>query len=396
MEKAEVLFLCHRIPYPPDKGDKIRSWRMLRHLASKYHVHLGCFVDDPHDMQYRDKVSEIVKSAAFVELSPLQARIKSLSAFLRNGALSDAYYASSQMRRYVENVRGRSLSVEIIFSAPMAQYISTPRGSHRRIVDFCDADSEKWRAYGADMVPPMSWVYRYEADRARRTEQDIIGWADHCFAITPDEASLFAPMPGEPTRVDWWCNGVDTEYFDPALVTRAPAEPVDVIFTGAMDYKPNVDAVLRFAAGPWQQIMKAIPEARFGVVGARPVASIKALGGNGNIVVTGRVDDMRDWLKAAKVAIAPMDVARGVQNKVLEAMAMGLPVVASTPAITGIECADSVCVEIADDPKSFAASVIALLGDPQRRLELGAMARERVVHRHNWASQLKRFDNSLP
>ena len=391
-KKPEILFLAHRIPYPPNKGDKIRSWRLLCHLAKRYRVHVGCFVDDRDDLRYCEKVSAIAESAEFVELSPAIARLKSLQGLVTGSALSEFYYRSHALQQYVEQVRARGLLAEIAFSSTMAQFIEGHSGKSKKIIDFCDADSEKWREYSQTGNFAMRGIYAREARLLAKREQEIIGWADHCFAISPQEALLFSSTDNDSAGIDWWCNGVDTRYFDPEVSVAAAPQSIDVVFTGAMDYRPNIDAVLEFVRAAWQKIRATKPDATFAVVGARPDAQLLALDGQQGITVTGHVDDIRVWLGAARVAIAPMKIARGVQNKVLEAMAMGVPMVASTPAITGIACADAQSIFIADDTQAVVDGVLSLLSDITLANQYGANARKAVVETHSWAAQLQRFD----
>lgn len=392
--KSEVLFLAHRIPFPPDKGDKIRSWRLFRHLAERYDVHLACFVDDARDMAHTEFLRGMCKSAAFVRLYPKAATLKSGLGLLSGKALSVAYYDHPAMRRAVEAMRARPLAAEIVFSSTMAQYVEDPIACRARLVDFCDADSEKWGEYAQDAGQPMNAVYGREARFLTAAENEIANWADVSFAITPAEAILFNRRPAIRKDVRWFSNGVDTDYFDPDASCE-PVEGADVAFTGAMDYRANVEAVLSFAETVWPRIREAAPQARFAVVGARPVKKILALDGKNGVIVTGRVDDVRPWLKSARAVVAPLQVARGLQNKVLEAMAMGKPVVATRAAATGILCTPGENMLIADDPDAMAAAVVSLVNDPAQAARLGGAARALCLEAYQWSKQLQRFDAAL-
>jgi len=393
--RPEILFLSHRIPYPPDKGDKIRSWRLFEHLTKTYDVHLACFVDDKRDLVHTAFLRQHCASATFITLNPLSAKLRSARGLVSGRPLSFAYYHDGKMAKAVEDIRARALAGEIAFSSSMAPYIERPCGDRLRVVDFCDADSEKWRAYADKQRGPMRMVYQREARVLGRAETDIANWADHSFAITNEEAALFNDRAGARGHVDWWRNGVDTAYFDPAL-DFDPAAPVsDVVFVGAMDYRANVESVLHFAAAVWPAIRAKNPAASFVIVGSNPAASIKNLANKDGIIVTGRVDDVRPWLKRARVVVAPLRVGRGIQNKVLEAMAMARPVVASPAAAAGIICEDGEDVIIAATAKEMAEQICLLLNDEQKSRALGAAARSRMVNEYNWTAQLKRFDVCL-
>ncbi len=393
--RSEVLFLAHRIPYPPDKGDKIRSWRLLSYLAERYDVHLACFIDDERDLVHRDFLRGMCKSASFVRLHPKRATIKSAFGLMAGKALSIAYYDHPEMRRAVAAARARPLAAEIAFSSTMAQYIKEALPGRPRIIDFCDADSEKWREYAGLSSQPMRAVYHREAKLLTQEENAIANWCDVSFAITPAEAILFNRRPPIRKEVRWFSNGVDTDYFNPAAAFKPVSSAADIVFTGAMDYRANVDAVLSFAETVWPLIRNAEPEARFAIVGARPDAKIRALDGTAGIIVTGRVEDVRPWLKGAKAVVAPLLVARGLQNKVLEAMAMAKPVVATHAAATGIVCEAGEHLLIADHPEPLAEAVVSLLHDAAKAERLGAAARALCLERYQWPQQLHRFGDAL-
>ena len=391
--------LSHRIPYPPDKGDKIRSWRILKHLSERYAVHLGCFIDTPEDRQWCDTVKEVCATTKFVTLRPNMAKARSLSAIATGAPQSLAYYSSHDMRHYVTKVRERALAFECVFSTPMAQYIAKPENDPTRIVDLCDADSAKWAQY-ADETPGLkAMLFRREAATLMRYERDVVEWADAAIAISRAEAAV---LDGGSGKAVWFGNGVDTDFFDPGLPfdSSAPAlsgadRPAEIVFIGAMDYKPNVDAAVWFAEKCWPQIRAAAPGAQFAIVGANPVHSVRALQERDGVIVTGRVHDVRPFLADAKVAIAPLRIARGVQNKVLEAMAMALPVVASEGAIEGLDIdAGTDCI-VARNADSFTDAVLTALRDEEKARSLGAHARRKVMRDYSWAGQLARFDGII-
>ena len=393
--KQEVLFLAHRIPYPPNKGDKIRSWRLLKHLAERYDVHLAAFVDDPRDFDHQDFLKTICASVTLIPLAPKWATMRSALGFVHGAPLSVAYFHDRRMARVVEKIRARPLAAEIVFSSAMAQYVEKPLPGRQRIVDFCDADSEKWRQYAQDASPLMKHVYAREARLLARAETKIANWADASFAITPAEANLFNQRADLGRHVGWWANGVDTDYFNPEAGFEPLDAPADIVFTGMMDYRANVDAVLHFHENIWPIIRKAKPTARFAIVGANPAPQILALDGQGGVSVTGRVEDVRPWIAEAKLVVAPMRIARGVQNKVLEAMAMAKPVVATTAATTGIGGLSKETITIVDGVQGTATEILSLLEERRRAETMGDAARALVLHSYQWNEQLKRFDAAL-
>ncbi len=391
--KPEILFLAHRIPYPPDKGDKIRSWRLLKHLTERFSVHLACFVDDQRDLRHMDYIGSLCASSTFVRLRPSFARVKSLRSLTSGDPLTFSYYHNRKMLAAVNQLRTLPLAAEMVFSSSMAPYVAARVAGRKRIVDFCDADSEKWRQYAAETSGMLGWLYTREADALARAETQIVNWADVSFAITDQEAALFNRRPDCRNHVGWWSNGVDSDYFDPALAVEPFKTPCDVAFVGAMDYRANVDAVLEFINESWPKVRAAVPRTRFAIVGANPVGKIKALHGFNGVSVTGRVDDVRPWLTHAKVIVAPMRVARGIQNKVLEAMAMAKPVVATPAVASSIACDDgAICV--AQNADEMAMEIINLLERPERCRQVGAAARA-AMGSYDWGISLERFDTAL-
>ena len=385
--RPEILFLVHRIPYPPHKGDKIRSWQLFRHLSERFDIHLGCFIDDPGDWRYVDELRAKCKSAHFVKLNPLFAKIRSARGLLSGEPLSMPYYADSSMRRWVNEIRKQPLVAEVAFSSSIAPYIQKPVGERPRIVDLCDADSAKWSQYAEKKSGPMAWVYAREGRRLATAEREIISRADAAFAISDSEAKVLAP-----SGVHWFGNGVDVDFFNPAQkFTKLPV-PADIVFVGAMDYWANIDAVQWFLENCFPKIRQARPETTIAIVGARPPESLAKLSGRRGVTVTGRVDDVRPWLSESKIAIAPMRIARGVQNKVLEAMAIGKAVVATSDAAEGIAVDKESEIVIADGAAFFSEAVVLLLQDSDRRAALGVKARAKILSDYTWSKQLQRFD----
>jgi sugar transferase (PEP-CTERM/EpsH1 system associated) len=394
MTRKEALFLVHRIPYPPDKGDKIRSWRILERLSNRFDTHLAAFVDDEADFAHEDFLKSKCASVTLVALDKRVASARSAIGFLTGEALTRPYYRDRSMRRAVAQLRKRPLALEVAFSSSMAQYLEKGVASRPRVIDLCDADSLKWREYASQKPWPMSAVYAREGVRLAREESRIINWADATFAISEEEALLLSEREEAKRSVDWFGNGVDTDYFSPASVAPA-ADRADIVFVGAMDYWANVDAVLWFVREVWPTVRSRLPETTFAVVGSNPHQDIRALDGIDGVRVTGRVADVRPYLAGARVAVAPMRIARGVQNKVLEAMAFGLPVVSTPAGLTGVDAIAGTEAISAASASGIADEIDWLLDNPGEARAMGEAARRRVVTDYQWASQLKRLDAAI-
>ncbi|MBB3223809.1 TIGR03087 family PEP-CTERM/XrtA system glycosyltransferase [Pseudoduganella umbonata] len=394
----DLLLLVHRIPYPPNKGDKIRSWHLLRHLAARYRVHLATFVDDPDDWQYVANVRQLCASSHFAPLNPTRARLRSLRALLANRALSLDYYSDRSTRTWVQRtMRDAGIERVVVFSSPMAQYMHDVPGV-RRVVDLCDVDSEKWRAYADKKSWPASLLYGYEANRLLRYEREVAANSDAALFVSAPEAALFRTLaPESASRIGWFGNGVDTVYFSPDAVHANPYPSGEnaLVFCGAMDYWPNVDAVQWFAHEVLPLLRARMPHTSFFIVGARPAPEVQALANLPGVTVTGTVPDVRPYVAHAALSVAPLRVARGIQNKVLEAMSMGKAVVVSPQALEGIDAAAGSEVLLAEHATDVANTIVAALSDGVLRAALGRAARARIEASYGWDARLAPLDALL-
>ncbi len=362
---SKLLFLVHRIPYPPNKGDKIRSFHFLKALAEKYEVYLGTFIDDPDDRQYVDALQPFCKESFCIDLNPQISKLKSLIGFFSGEALSLPYYRNSVMQAWVDRtIAEQRIERVLIFSSPMAQYVENYAHMHF-VADFVDVDSDKWRQYADRKTWPASWVYRREAEKLFEYEKRIAKRADRTLFVSEKEAQLFQSLASDVAdKVGFVNNGVDTDFFDPDLRYESPFSPGEkaIVFTGAMDYWANVDAVVWFAQQVLPLVTQQCPDAKFYIVGSKPDKAVQQLAENdAAVIVTGRVEDVRTYVAHAKVVVAPLRIARGIQNKVLEAMAMAKPIVATTAAMEGISGNDSIQVALGDAPANFAGLVTKYL-----------------------------------
>ena len=385
-----TLFLAHRVPYPPDRGDKIRGWNLLKHLAARGPVHLVTFADDPRDLGHNAVLSGVCAShhVAWRRKPQWRAAIEALAS---GRPVSLTAFADVGLSGRVRALLATgAIDTIFVFSGQMAQYLPADR-SARIVMDFCDVDSAKFAAYAGRKSPPMAWMFAREARLLSRFERRVAERADASLFVSEAEARLFTEMTGfaRPQVVE---NGIDTVFFDPhASFDRAGATP-GIVFTGQMDYPPNVEAVTDFVRDVLPRLRAAGVSAPFNIVGRAPSHEVLALAGD-DVRVTGEVADVRPWLAAAQIVVAPLKTARGVQNKVLEAMAMARPVVASAPAAQGIDHQGTLCV--AGDAAGFDRAIADLLSNPDRAAALGQSARARVQARYGWAARLAALDTLL-
>jgi sugar transferase (PEP-CTERM/EpsH1 system associated) len=399
-----MLFLAHRLPYPPDKGDKIRSWHLLRHFAATRRVYLGCFVDDPADWAHAELIRSLCADAWIGDLSPKRARIRSLAGLATGSALTFPYFRSEHLTKWISRVRAKLPFAHLYtFSSSMAQYNqgcdTAGHNPSMQIVDLVDLDSEKWRQYGKMTKPPTSWIFQREARQLARAEVAIAQRADLSLLVSEEEAADFRRRDGVPgDRVHVLSNGVDTAYFDPNEVYARPfgiATGPAIVFTGAMDYRANVDAATWFARDVLPLIRARQPAARFFVVGARPSADVLSLKRLPGVVVTGRVDDVRPWLAHATVVVAPLRLARGIQNKVLEAMAMARAVACSPEALSGIRAEPGKHLLVADCAPRFRDAVLAYASDATLTRQVGFAARTFVERFYGWEQRFEELEELM-
>ncbi len=395
---SNLLYLVHRLPYPPNKGDKVRSFHLLKYLAARHRIFLGTFIDDPQDEAYVEKLPEFCAGGMHIaRLSPKTAKLKSLTGLFSNEALTLPYYRDAGLQSWVDaTLHKEKIDAAIIFSSAMAQYVEG-RKQLPTLVDFVDVDSAKWTQYAPTHRWPLSWVYRREGERLLAFERKVSAATRHSFFVTENEVELFlrhAPECREKTSP--MCNGVDADFFSPNHDLASPyaSDEIPLVFTGAMDYWPNIDAVKWFAEEMLPGLLRKRPEIRFYIVGRSPSPAVLSLASE-RVVVTGTVPDVRPYLRHAAVVVAPLRIARGIQNKVLEAMAMEQPVVVAKGCGEAVDAVPERDFLLADSVDEHVRQIESLLDSPERRSAMGQAARRQVVARYSWDAHLSIIDRYL-
>lgn len=395
---GEILFLSHRIPFPPDRGDKIRSNNVLKALAAMAPVHVATFADDGRDFACEEELSALAASHILVRRAKSLQRA-AVEALAQGKPLSLTAFHDRRLQAWVEKIlRRRPIDVIYVFSGQMVQYV--PEDFRGRVVaDLVDVDSAKFEAYAAKSRGMRSWMERRESHLLGAEEARIAGRADVTLLISQAEADMLrARLPAQladPSTILAMGNGIDSGLFDPAKVEPEPRmtrlDGLRIVFTGQMDYAPNVEAALRAIDRLMPAVRSACPHASFHVVGRNPVPELLARDGVNGTRVWGRVDDIRPWLAAADIALVPLEIARGVQNKVLEAMAMALPVVLTPGAATGIDALDGRDFLVAESDAALAGAIFSLAQNEARARMLGAAARDWIVKNAGWTNALARL-----
>jgi sugar transferase (PEP-CTERM/EpsH1 system associated) len=394
---ANILYLVHRIPYPPDKGDKVRSCNLLRHLLRSHRVFLGTFIDTPEDAAHIRTLQKVCAGLHVARLNPRMAKLRSINGLLAGQPLTLRYYRDAGLQNWVdETCRTQQIDAAVVFSSAMAQYVEN-KPWLRVLIDFVDVDSAKWTQYAGQHGWPMSWIYGREGRLLLAYESHMAGKAMRSFFVTDAEVELFRSLaPERSVRVEAMCNGVNSNYFEPAADRPSPfpAGEEAVVFTGAMDYWPNVDAVTWFVAEMLPALRARRPQARFYIVGRSPTAEVQALAGE-HVVVTGTVPDVRPYLQHASVVVAPLRIARGIQNKILEAMAMERPVVATIDCAAPVDATPGKELLTAGSAEEFINAIVAQLANPAAAAVIGQAARARVIDRYSWKAHMSCIDPYL-
>lgn len=379
-----ILLITNRCPYPPTKGDKLTYWNLIRFFKSHhYRVHLGTFIDDPDDLQYQDVLQQECASCFCPQIHTTTRKAMAMHGLLTGLPLSIAFYHHPAMQQWIDRTIDQGVDAVIAGSSAVARYIVRNRTYPLRVIGYLDIDSDKWNQYALKSSFPMSWIYRREGKLLFDWEQKIAAACDIGYFVTQAETADFrARAPEVADRVATISNGVDSDYFDPAveLDSPYPKHLLPLCFTGAMDYKPNIEAVTDFVKHIFPLILQKHPRAAFWIVGSKPSPEVQRLADDNQIFVTGRVPDVRPYLKYAKVVVSPIRIARGLQNKVLEGMAMEKTVVGTPECLHGIHATPEKQLLQGASPIEFAEQCGRVLDG----LNLGKAARQCVLEGYSW------------
>ncbi len=390
-----ILFIAHRIPYPPNKGDKIRSFNEIKFLSQGHDIYLGTILDQPSDEQYVLGLKEYCKEVHAVYFNKRVALLKNI---LKGKPFSVCSFYHTPLQKYIDKVLAENnIDVVICFCSSVAEYVfKTPaflkkeQNGIKFILDYVDLDSDKWGQYATYSRFPLSWVYAFERRRLLQYEIKINQLFHHSFFVSKREVDMFKGRYPDAKNLAYISNGVDFEYFSPKKRSVKNDKPI-LIFTGVMDYFANEDGVAWFCNHVFEKIKEKIPNTQFYIVGNNPTEAVKNLSKIEGVHVTGYVDDIREFYWMADICVIPLRIARGLQNKVLEAMATGNAIVATSNASDGVIVHEDMDIIIADDEDHFARAVVALLEDEAKRIALGEKAKENVYRHYSWDANLAKL-----
>jgi sugar transferase (PEP-CTERM/EpsH1 system associated) len=387
----KILFLCHRLPYPPKRGGKIRPFNMIRHLAVSHEVTVATLARTDEELAAAPELKRYCHDLHVARISKWAGWARFGLYGMSMAPATFGYFYSPGLRRTVRQLLDtQGFDAIVVHCSSMGPYVAGHRGC-RKVMDFGDADSEKWLEYGRTSPFPLSLAFRLEGRKVRRYEAWLGKEFDACSVNAQREREVLAAYVRSPISVI--PNGVDLEYFEPARSSGRGHVPNRLVFTGNMSYRPNVDAVQHLVTAVLPRMRREIPQVQLHIVGMDPAPAVRRLADGDRVVVTGQVPDVRPHFNSAAVAVAPLRVARGLQNKVLEAMAMRVPVVASPAAFAGISAVAGRDLLVAADPEEFSRAVVTLLRDPAARERYAAAGRTCVETNHNWSRLLQRLEH---
>ncbi len=407
MTRHRILYLAHRLPYPPDKGDRIRSWHVLSHLARRHDVWLACFADQPPRPEHVAALERTCRRVAIVPFDPRRAKVRAALSLLTGRSFSRAAYADPWMRALLAQwSEMQPFDSVVAFSSVMAPYALTIPAA-KRILDYCDCDGAKWADYAAQARPPIRWLWRREARRLRAEERRWAEAVDATVLITERERSELQ-KPARPPRTIAEILDAEHQKLRARSVVipngvrvptnsgpRAEALGPLVGFVGAMDYRPNVEGICWFARSVWPHVRAGRPDARLLIIGRDPTRTVRRLHGTHGIVVTGTVPRVTDLLHQVRVGIAPLQIARGIPNKVLELLAARRPVIATSAVAACLGRAATSALRVVDDPKMFAHEVLTLLNDDAECCRVAEAGRRFVLARYAWEPGLRAFEELI-
>ncbi len=391
-----ILLICHRIPYPPNKGDKVRSLHILRILKKRARVHLACLVDHPADLARTAALAREADTLLFDFMDPRLRPLQALKGIFTGRPASLPCFYSRRLQREINSLlRREPFDAAICVGSPTAEYLfrlpdDIPQPPVR-IMDLVDVDSEKWGEFRRNTGGPMRWIYLREHRLLGAYEKRIAAEFDRITLVSPAESALFSGL-AKTGRISPLVNGVDLDFFHPDHKPAPAGLPEDaaplIVFTGAMDYRPNADGAIWFVENVLPALRQEWPRLEFCAAGGRPGEELRCLADRPGVTVTGFVDDMRDYIGGADVVVAPLFTARGIQCKVLEAMSMGKAVVTTSRGLEGIAARTGTELLTADDAAGFVRHVSRLLRSPEERAAMGGAARRRMEESYDWSANL--------
>lgn len=385
----KILYVCHRFPFPPKRGGKIRPFNMIRHFTDMGHSVTVCSL--ARSRAEAEEGRGIAAHCARYEMGMVRNPVQVARMIVRLPTVVPSsmgfFYSPDLADRIRALIDREKFDLIFVHCSSVAQYVEDVQGIPK-IMDFGDMDSQKWLEYARYKPFPLSLGYRLEGAKMLRAEKRLARRFDICTATTRAEWETLRGY-GAAADTDWFPNGVDSQYFCPG---DDPYEADTISFVGRMDYYPNQECMFDFCANTLPLIRRDRPGVKLLIVGADPSPRVQKLSELPGVTVTGSVPDVRPFVRRSALMVAPLNIARGTQNKILEAMAMGVPVVTSAVAAGGVDANAEEHFLVARSPAEYAQAVLRILSDRGERDRLAIAGRARMLTHHNWANSMKRLD----
>ncbi|MBS1771813.1 MAG: glycosyltransferase [Bacteroidetes bacterium] len=385
----KLLFFANRVPYPPYRGDKLKIYNLAKRLSKSHELHLLTFAQTKEDLEYKAELEKVFHKVHFVYLPKWRSALNCLSAGWDSKPLQVLYFRSAEMRKQLEQVLTADKFDAIhVQHLRMSPYLSK-RKDIPRILDMPDAFSMYWeRRIKAQKNPFLKIFETVEQGRVLKYERIMKEYNLSLVCSTEDKAYLESKHGIN--NIELLPNGVDLDVFKAA--NHDYSHNHTLLFTGNMNYAPNVDAVIYFTKEILPLVKQKYPQVKFIIAGQKPIPKVQALATD-DIIVTGFVKDLAATYNEASVVVAPLRFGAGTQNKVLEAMAMGVPVVCSEIGFAGLGIANGDGAVMQKDPALFADAVIDLLSDASKREYVGKKGMEVIQQKFSWDSIAKQLEN---
>lgn len=386
-----ILYVCHRFPFPPARGGKIRPFNMIKHLSRSHEVVVASLVRSPEEAEAGRGLSQYCSDVMMAKVTAQAAWARMVVRLVTAQPSSMGYFYSPDLARHInERLKRERFDLIFVHCSSVAPYVSKFLGTPK-ILDFGDMDSQKWLEYRRFKPFPLSLGYWLEGCKMEAAEKALARRFDLCTCTTKAELETLRRFR-VPTPTDWFANGVDADYFSP---TDAAYDADAISFVGRMDYFPNQQAMLYFVNEVFPLIRAKRPAAKLAIVGAEPSAEIRRLATYDGITVTGTVPDVRDHVRRSAASVAPLSIARGTQNKIIECMAMGVPVVTSPEAAGGVDAVPGEHLLVAHSADDYADKLLTLMADRAARQRLAVAGRARVETHHSWANSMAKLDRII-
>ena len=387
----KILFVCHRFPYPPNEGGKIRAFNMIAHLHQNHEVSVASLTESQVEREAVDGIQPYCTHYISQHIFKPLAWLKAIMCLFTTVPSSMGYFHSWKLRKRIRQLlQQERFDLIVVHCSSVAPFVLSAE-EVPKVLDFCDMDSQKWLIYARHKPFPLSLAYWLEGIKLQRAEKKLAEQFEGSSVATAAELeTLNGFNSGKPGF--YFPNGVDTEYFAP---TDAAYESKTICFMGKMNYYPNEKCMLEFCANVFPLLREKYPMLKLSIIGSNPTKKILALQSIRGVEVTGRVEDVRSYVQRAAVSIVPLTIARGTQNKILESMAMGVPVVCSKVAARGIDAVPGEHVLVAGNAEEYVACISRMLDHKEERARFAKAGRARMLSHHSWSYAMQEMDADI-